>query len=152
MEQTSPNINNLVDHLFRHEAGKMVAVLSRLLGLQHLERAQDIVQDTLLQAMNSWSFNNIPQNPTAWLYRVAKNKAIDFLRQEQRWRTIGPEYAHRLQSEWTLSTTVNTVFLEKEVQDSQLRMMFACCHPAIPEESQVALTLKTLCGLSINEI
>src|SRR5688572_10987081 len=86
MEQTSPNINNLVDHLFRHEAGKMVAVLSRLLGLQHLERVQDIVQDTLLQAMNSWSFNNIPQNPTAWLYKVAKNKAIDFLRKERRWR------------------------------------------------------------------
>lgn len=146
------NISQLVDHLFRHESGKMVSVLSRLLGLKNLETAQDIVQDTLLQAMNTWRFNNIPDNPSAWLYRVAKNKAIDFLRREKKFKQLGPEYAYLLQSEYTLSPTVNNLFLENEIQDSQLRMMFACCHPAIPEESQVAFTLKTLCGLSTGEI
>ncbi|HET9745035.1 MAG TPA: sigma-70 family RNA polymerase sigma factor, partial [Chitinophagaceae bacterium] len=146
------NINQLVDHLFRHESGKMVAVLSKLLGLQSLETAHDIVQDTLLQAMTTWSFNGVPDNPSAWLCRVAKNKAIDFLRRERTIREINPRYSYLLQSEYTLSSTVTELFLETEMQDSQLRMMFACCHPAIPEESQIALTLKTLCGLSVNEI
>ena len=68
------SIRHTVDHLFRHEAGKMTAVLTRLLGLEQLETAQDIVQDTLLQAMTTWSFSSIPDNPGAWLYRVAKNK------------------------------------------------------------------------------
>jgi RNA polymerase sigma factor (sigma-70 family) len=150
--QGTPNIKQLVDHLFRHESGKMVSVLSRLLGLQNLETAQDIVQDTLLQAMNTWSYGKVPDNPPAWLYRVAKNKAIDFLRREKKFREISPQYAYLVQSEWTLSPTVNNLFVENEIQDSQLRMMFACCHPSIPEESQIALTLKTLCGLSVNEI
>jgi RNA polymerase sigma factor (sigma-70 family) len=146
------NITQLVDHLFRHEAGKMVAVLSRLLGLQNVETAQDIVQDTLLQAMGTWSYGNVPDNPSAWLYRVARNKAIDYLRREKRFREISPEYAYLLQSEYSLAPTVNQLFLEDEIQDSQLRMIFACCHPAIPEDSQIAFALKTLCGLSVSEI
>jgi RNA polymerase sigma factor (sigma-70 family) len=146
------NINQLVDHLFRHESGKMIAVLSRLLGLQNIEIAQDLVQDTLLQAMSTWSYTSIPDNPSAWLYRVAKNKAIDFLRREKKFKEVSPQYNYLLQSEYTLSSTVNDLFLENEIQDSQLRMMFACCHPSIQEESQIALTLKTLCGLSVNEI
>ena len=152
MDQTDKNVSHLVDHLFRHESGKMIAVLSRLLGLQNIEIAQDIVQDTLLQAMSAWSYKNIPDNPSGWLYRVAKNKAIDFLRREKKFREISPQYGYLLQSEYTLSSTVNNLFLENEIQDSQLRMMFACCHPAIAEESQIALTLKTLCGVSVNEI
>lgn len=114
--------------------------------------AQDIVQDTLLQAMNTWSYKTIPDNPAGWLYRVAKNKAIDYLRREKKFRDIGPEYARLVASEYSLSPTINNLFLENEIPDSQLRMMFACCHPLIPSESQVALTLKTLCGLSLNEI
>jgi RNA polymerase sigma-70 factor (ECF subfamily) len=151
MEQNK-NINQLVDHLFRHESGKMIAVLSRLLGLQNIEIAQDLVQDTLLQAMSTWSYKSIPDNPSAWLYRVAKNKAIDFLRKEKRFRGLSPQLSYLLESEYTLSATVNDLFLENEIEDSQLRMMFACCHPVIAEESQIALTLKTLCGLSITEI
>ena len=146
------NINQLVDHLFRHESGKMIAVLSRLLGLQNIEVAQDLVQDTLLQAMSTWSYKSVPDNPSAWLYRVAKNKAIDFLRREKRFRDISPQFSYLVESEYTLSSTVNNLFLANEIQDSQLRMMFACCHPAITEESQIALTLKTLCGLNVAEI
>jgi RNA polymerase sigma-70 factor (ECF subfamily) len=146
------NINQVVDHLFRHESGKMVSVLSRLLGLENLETAQDIVQDVLLQAMVTWSYKGIPQNPSAWMYRAAKNKAIDILRREKKFRQISPQYSYLLQSEYTLSSTITHLFLENEIQDSQLRMMFACSHPSIAEESQIALTLKTLCGLSTHEI
>jgi len=148
----SSNINKVVDHLFRHESGKMISVLSKLLGLQNLETAHDIVQDTLLQAMNTWKFTGIPDNPSGWLCRVAKNKAIDFLRRQKRFKDISPQYGYLLQSEYTLTPFVNSLFLEDEIQDSQLRMIFACCHPSIPQESQIALALKTLCGLSSAEI
>ncbi|HEU4861040.1 MAG TPA: sigma-70 family RNA polymerase sigma factor [Chitinophagaceae bacterium] len=147
-----PNVSKLIDHLFRHESGKMIAVLSGLLGLQNIEAAQDIVQDTLLQAMNTWAYNGVPENPSGWLYRVAKNKAVDLLRRRKKFREISPRYASLLESEYSLTPTVQNLFLENEIQDSQLRMMFACCHPAIAEESQLALTLKTLCGLSVSEI
>jgi RNA polymerase sigma-70 factor (ECF subfamily) len=152
MHHYPAQISQLVDHLFRHESGKMVSVLSRLLGFQNLETAQDIVQDTLLQAMNTWSYKGIPDNPSGWLYRVAKNKAIDFLRHEKKFKELSPRYAHLLESEYTLVPTLTNFFLENEMQDSQLRMMFACSHPAIAEESQIALILKILCGLSANEI
>jgi RNA polymerase sigma factor (sigma-70 family) len=150
--QSVETLHTTIDHLFRHESGKMVSVLSRLLGLKNIETAQDIVQDTLLKAMNTWGYKGIPDNPSAWLYRVAKNKAIDFLRRQKKFQEISPQYAYLVQSEYSLTSTVHNLFLENEIQDSQLRMMFACCHPSISEESQIALTLKTLCGLSINEI
>jgi RNA polymerase sigma factor (sigma-70 family) len=145
-----PEVQQLVGHLFRHEAGKMAAVLSRLLGFTNLETAEDIVQDTLLQAMNSWKIQGIPDNPSGWLYTVAKNKTLDVLRKQKR---IDHESQNvRLASEWTLMPSVNQMFLDKEIEDSQLRMMFACCHPSIPVESQIAIILKTLCGLHAHEI
>jgi RNA polymerase sigma-70 factor (ECF subfamily) len=119
------NINQLVSHLFRHEAGKMTAVLTRLLGFGSFEVAQDIVQDTLLKAMSTWSFKGIPENPAAWLYTVAKRKAVDIIRQQRVHTHHEEAIAKALQSEWTLSPAVNQLFLENEIEDSQLRMMFA---------------------------
>jgi RNA polymerase sigma factor (sigma-70 family) len=150
--ETLPTIQQTVDHLFRHESGRMVSVLSRLLGFQQLDMAHDIVQDTLLQAMNTWSYSGLPDNPSAWMYRVAKNKAIDLLRREKKFKEIAPQYSYLLQSEYTFTPTINSLFLENEIEDSQLRMIFACCHPHIAVESQIALALKALCGLSANEI
>ncbi len=145
-------VNQLVGHLFRHEAGKMAAVLTRLLGFQNINIAEDLVQDTLLQAMSVWKFKGVPGNPEAWLYTVARNKAIDYLRSEKRKQAVDDQLSVLLKSEWTLVPTVKNHFLNHEIEDSQLRMIFACCHPAIPYESQIALTLKTLCGLSVREI
>jgi len=145
-------VNQLVSHLFRHEAGKMAAVLTRLLGFQALDQTEDIVQDTLIQAMSTWKIKGIPENPSAWLYTVAKRKAVDLIRQQQSHQNHHSEIGRALKSEWTLTPTVNSLFLENEIEDSQLRMIFACCHPSIPYESQLALTLKTLCGLSTAEI
>lgn len=152
MDTSSVHINQQIDHLFRHESGKMIAVLSRILGIQQMETAQDIVQDTLLQAMNTWSFKGLPENPGAWLMKAARNKAIDLLRRQKRFNQISPEYAYLLRSGHSLEPALQELFLDHEIADSQLRMIFACCHPSIPEESQVALTLKTLCGLSAGEI
>jgi len=148
-----PSIHQTVDHLFRHESGKMIAVLSGLLGLQHLQAAEDIVQDTLFQALQTWTYNGMPKNPAGWLHRVARNKAIDFLRRNKHFQhNISPEYSYLLQSEEVLTPTDNLFFANEDIEDSQLRMIFACCHPAIPLESQLALALKTLCGLSTSEI
>jgi RNA polymerase sigma factor (sigma-70 family) len=148
-----PSIHQAVDHLFRHESGKLVSVLSRFLGLEHIETAHDIVQDTLLQAISTWTYHGLPENPSAWLNRVAKNKAIDYLRRGKNFKVhISPQYSYLLRSEYVLTPTVNQFFEEEEIQDSQLRMIFACCHPSIPQESQIALALKTLCGLSSAEI
>ncbi len=146
------SVNQVVSHLFRHEAGKMAAVLARMVGLQHLGIAEDIVQDTLLQALNVWKVKGIPENPQAWLYTVAKRKAIDVIRQRTSHAHIEKELALAFKSEWTLSPAIRHLFFEHEIEDSQLRMMFACCHSSIPYESQIALILKTLCGLSIAEI
>jgi RNA polymerase sigma factor (sigma-70 family) len=148
MEEHPAKINNLVDHLFRHESGKMVSVLTKMLGIKNLDVAQDIVQDTLLKAMTGWRYGNIPENPPAWLYTVARNKAIDYLRSHKASAKLELAESKLL----VLNSPVEELFLDSEIQDSQLRMIFACCHPAIPEESQIALALKTLCGLSIQEI
>jgi RNA polymerase sigma factor (sigma-70 family) len=150
MDENKPaHLNQLVDHLFRHESGKMVSVLTRMLGLENLDTAHDIVQDTLLKAMTQWRYGTIPENPPAWLYTVARNKAIDFLRAQKLARKVDLN-DHALNPD--ADVEIGSLFLEHEIQDSMLRMIFACCHPSIPEESQIALSLKTLCGLSAQEI
>jgi RNA polymerase sigma factor (sigma-70 family) len=147
-----PQVDKLVGHLFRTESGKMASVLTRVLGFSNYDTAEDIVQETLLKAVNTWKFKGIPENPQAWLYTVAKRKAIDALRLRKIRESVHHEIAEAIQSEWTLVPTVKQFFLDHEIEDSQLRMIFACCHPAIPYEAQLALTLKTLCGLSVSEI
>lgn len=140
--------NQLLTHFFRHEAGRMVSVLTCQLGFDRLELAEDIVQDTMVQALRSWPFRGIPDNPSAWLYRVARNKALDWIRREQSFRALSPAFQYEQEtSEWM----PENVF-ENDVTDSQLRMLFACCHPAIAFESQVAMCLKILCGLNVREI
>src|SRR5882672_338253 len=120
-------VHELVGHLFRHEAGKMASVLTRMLGFGAMELAEDIVQDTLLKAMSVWKFKGIPENPSAWLYTVAKRKAIDTLRQQHLHSQHLSEISQALKSEWTLGPTIKQLFLDNEIEDSQLRMMFACC-------------------------
>ncbi len=127
----------------------MAAVLTRMLGTEHFDTGEDIVQDTLLKAMESWRIRGIPDNPSAWMYKVAHNKAIDWVRSQQR------KAKSRLPNESDTQDPFvdeQSIFAEQEIEDSVLRMMFACCHPSIPAESQIALTLKTLGGLSAAEI
>src|SRR5258707_6461315 len=99
-----------VDHLFRHEAGKMVSVLTRIFGFPNIEQAEDIVQDTLVKALEVWKWGKIPDNPQAWLYKVAKNKALDLIRREKLKYKIENEIAILLKSEYSLAPLVNEMF------------------------------------------
>lgn len=139
-------------HLFRQEWGKLVAVLTKLFGPQNLQLAEDVVQDTLLKAFNTWKINGLPQNPSAWLFTVARNKAIDVLRQQKRQNEVSKNLTPLLQSEYSLVPTVQELVNTNTIDDDQLRMMFVCCHPALSTEAQVSLILKTLCGFSVTEI
>ena len=141
----------LTEHLFRHESGKMVATLTRVFGSARMDLAEDIAQETILAALEQWRFQR-PPNPAAWLHAVAKNKAIDFLRREQNFRKISGNIPSGLDVGAALTNAVGQVFLPHEIGDSQLRMMFAVCHPGLAEEGQIALILKTLSGFSVAEI
>ena len=148
------NITKLTDQLFRHEAGKMVAVLTKIFGTENLQLSEDTVQDTFVTAIRVWSLKGIPDNPSAWLFRAAKNKAIDVLRKNKFSTQIDFSNPERtlLQSEYTLTTVIEKLWQEDEIADDVLRMMYACCHPDIAEEAQVTLMLKTICGFSTTEI
>jgi RNA polymerase sigma-70 factor (ECF subfamily) len=145
-----PDMQQLVDHLFRHQSGKMIAVLTRIFGMHNLEMIEDVVQESFLRAMQTWTFNQLPDNPAGWLMQVARNRAIDIIRRQQHFQHYSQELATELQQETEL--TVQQFFGEAEIADSQLRMIFACCHPSLKEEDQVALTLKTVSGFGVTEI
>lgn len=145
-------INQLVENLFRHESGKLVSVLTKVLGADNIDLAEDVVQDAIIEAINQWTYKGVPENPTGWLYNVAKYKAINYVNKEKVRRKYSTEAANFLQSEWTAEPAINHFLSDKEIADDQLRMIFTCCHPAISPDSQIALTLKTLCGFSIPEI
>jgi RNA polymerase sigma factor (sigma-70 family) len=152
MLHTNTQIEQTVENLFRHEWGKLVAVLTKLFGPQNLQMAEDVVQDTLLKAFNSWKINGVPQNPSAWLFTVARNKAVDVLRQQKRHSEFSKSITPLLQSEYTLVPLVKEIINTDTIDDDQLRMMLVCCHPCLSAEAQVSLILKTLCGFNVAEI
>jgi RNA polymerase sigma factor (sigma-70 family) len=123
-----------------------------LFGPQNLQLAEDVVQDTLLTAFSNWKINGLPQNPSAWVFAVARNKAVDVLRQQKRKLHYAKNITPLLQSEYTLVPTVEEFVNTNTIDDDQLRMMFVCCHPCLSSEAQVSLILKTLCGFSVKEI
>jgi RNA polymerase sigma factor (sigma-70 family) len=140
------------DHLFRHEAGRMVATLTRLFGLHNLALAEDVVQDAFCRALEVWKLRGVPENPSAWLMKTAKNRALDVLRRERTARTFASDLGRLLQTEWTVANAVEEIFDPTGIQDDQLRMMFSCCDPRLPEAAQVMLVLQLLGGFSVREI
>ncbi len=141
-------VSGLVEHLFREESGKIIAALTGSFGLRNLELIEDAVQEALLKALRLWSFGNVPPNPPAWLMQVARNQMLDHLRRDRTWREKEDAISH----EHEKSQAPEEIFSDDEIRDDQLRMIFACCHPALARESQVALTLKILCGFDVAEI
>ncbi|MEQ8472724.1 MAG: sigma-70 family RNA polymerase sigma factor [Marinoscillum sp.] len=139
----NPSTSSLVDHFFRNEFGKVVTYLTGKFGVAHLEAAEDAVQDALMKAMQSWGYGKVPDNPTGWIIKVARNKLIDHLRRQQK-----VYYATQLPETETEEPTIS----EDLFKDEMVKMIFACCNPAISTEYQLILTLKILAGLSIREI
>jgi RNA polymerase sigma-70 factor (ECF subfamily) len=126
----------------------LVSVLTRIFGWRNFDLVEDMVQATLLDALHAWRVR-VPENPSGWVHRVAKNKILDALRRD----AIG----ERVRAEWAAARPMHAEgidewFLDTEIEDSQLRMIFACCHPHLARENQLALTLKALCGFGISEI
>jgi RNA polymerase sigma-70 factor (ECF subfamily) len=146
----SGEVSEVVEHLFRHESGKIVAILTRIFGIEHLSLAEDVVQETLARALQTWPFYGVPKNPAAWILRAARNLALDVVRRQKRFRDKEPEIIQLMEQATGVSDP--SASTPEEIQDDRLRLMFVCCHPAIPAEAQVALALKTLCGFSVTEI
>lgn len=142
----------LVDHLFRHQAGRMIATLVRVFGPRHIDLAEEVVQDALLKALQQWSYRGIPDNPTAWLIQVAKNRALDLLRRESSLQEKTDEITRAFAAQESLANQQLASQTISEQLDDTLGMIFMACHPAIPREGRVALTLKTVGGFGTSEI
>ncbi len=141
--------NELIPHLFRTEYRKIISVLCRLFGIEHIEIAEDIVNDTFLLASETWGQKGLPQNPTAWLYTVSKNKAKDILKHNTVFnQKIVPEIKYTESSSYETDIDLSN----KNINDSQLKMIFAVCHPCISTEAQIGLSLSILCGFGAEEI
>jgi len=141
--------NQLIPHLFRSEFSKIVSVLCKTFGLSNIQLAEDIVSDTFLKATETWGLKGIPDNPTAWLYKVAKNLTLDYFKREKIFvEKITPEFKNRHSN----ITEFEIDLSENNIEDSQLQMLFAVCNPIISTEAQIAMALKVLCGFGVNEI
>lgn len=151
MNRPSPDATTragqVAGHFFRHEGARLTATLTAHLGTHRLQLAEDVVQEALVRALQTWPYRGVPENPAAWLTQTAKNLALDFLRREQRWqeKEDGIAQAH---ARWLAAPASP----EEGIADDRLRMMFVCCHPQLSAESQTALALRTLCGFSAGEI
>jgi RNA polymerase sigma-70 factor (ECF subfamily) len=143
---------DLNDHLFRHESGRMVVALTRIFGVHNLPLVEDVVQHAFVRALEVWKLRGVPDNPSAWLMATARNRALDVLRGERTARTFAPELGRLLDTEWTIAPLVHEAFAAHTIRDEQLRMMFSCCHPQLPEVAQVALILNILCGFGADEV
>lgn len=141
--------DELIPHLFRTEYRKIVSVLCRRFGFDHIETAEDIASDTFLIAAQTWGYEGIPENPTAWLYTVAKNKAKNHLQRDSLFKnSIIPE----IQQTSSKLHEMEIDLSEHNINDSQLQMMFALFHPSLSAEAQIGLSLRILCGFGIEEI
>jgi RNA polymerase sigma factor (sigma-70 family) len=145
-------IAQLADHLFRHETGKLVSVLTGIFGIDRLQLAEDVVQESLVKAMQTWPYYGVPKNPAAWLTQTAKHLALDVIRREKLFSEKQPQIIAFVEQWASACAPEDAPAFEDEIKDRQLQLMFACCHPLIPQEAQIALALKTLCGFSPAEI
>jgi RNA polymerase sigma factor (sigma-70 family) len=141
--------NQLVEHFFRRESANLVSVLTRAYGIRRIDLVEDMVQVAMLEAMHTWKQGGVPENPAAWIHRVAKNRILDAMRRE---KTFEKAITLSGQSIDDQESIVEQWLEEEHLPDSLLRMMFVCCHPSLERKTQIALTLSTLCGFGVSEI
>lgn len=138
-------VNTAVDDVYRADWGRIVATLIRLCG--DFDVAEDAAQEAFAAAVKQWPNEGVPASPAAWIIQTAKHKAVDRLRRQTRFQEKAESYAQEQPT-----TTEQPELTDHEIPDDRLRLIFTCCHPALAPESQVALTLRTLCGLETDEI
>lgn len=146
------HVQETLDHLFRRQSGQMVAYLTRFFGPDHLDLSESVVQEALLKAVQTWPLQGIPENPAAWILRAAKNAAIDHLRKSRDMPEDGDTLQALADDLMRDEGMAESSAYANEMQDDQLKLLFICCHPSLPPEARIALTLKTLCGFSVTEI
>src|SRR3978361_2243601 len=129
-------VSQVVEHLFRHEGAKMVATLTGIFGVEHLHLAEDVVQEALARALQTWPFYGVPKNPPAWIMRASRNLALDVVRRQKVFREKEAEIVHLIEAANISPEASDSP--DEEISDDHLRMMFVCCHPLIPREAQVA--------------
>ena len=139
---------NLVENFFRHEYGRLVAMLSRRVGVEHIEVVEDAVQSALMTALQSWTHGGLPDNPSAWVFQVALNEIRGQFRLQANRNILLSRYIQEID----LNNNEPTIYLSSEVADDLLRMLFICCDKSIPVDSQLVFALKMLCGFSTEEI
>lgn len=145
-------VPRLTEHLFRHESGKLVSVLTGIFGIDRLQLVEDVVQEALIRAFQTWPYDGIPANPAAWLMQTARNRALDAIRREKLFHSRQTSITASIEQRLAEHAANDGPKFDDEIQDDRLRLIFACCHPTLPPEAQTALALKTLCGLSSGEI
>src|SRR5438105_15401830 len=128
--QEPAGVSQLVEHLFRDESGKMVATLTGIFGIEHWNLAEDVVQEALARALQTWPYRGVPENPAAWIMRASRNLALDVVRREKVFRGKEPEIAHLIEHSRSRLPEAE-ISPENEIGDDRLRMMFVCCHPVI---------------------
>lgn len=128
----------------------MVATLARIFGVEHLTLAEDVVQEALARALQTWPFYGVPRNTSAWIMHAARNLALDVVRRRKLFQSKRAEIIRLMDA--GEAQPDEAIFSDAEIVDDRLRLMFVCCHPAIPLDARVALTLKTLCGFGLTEI
>ena len=142
--------NTLIPHLFRSEYSKIVAVLCKTYGFSTIDLAQDIVSETFLKATETWGLKGIPENPSAWLYTVAKNKTKDYFKREKIYTTkIETELKNNSEN---ISQPKEIDLSPSNITDSELQMLFTVCNPILSNQAQIALALRVLCGFGVDEI
>ncbi|MCB1045196.1 MAG: sigma-70 family RNA polymerase sigma factor [Acidobacteria bacterium] len=150
--QDDSQLNPLIERIFRNEHKHLVSVLTRIFGPHNLALAEDVVQESFMAALTHWQLHGLPDNPSAWLMRTGRNRAVDAIRKTRTQVSYAHDLTMYLESEYTLSRTVQEAFDRTEINDDLLRMIFMCCRPEISTENSVTLILKTLLGLSVSSV
>ncbi|WP_430612082.1 RNA polymerase sigma factor [Flavobacterium sp. JP2137] len=144
--RTNAEIDKLTHHLFRENSGKMMGILSKVFGVQHIDVIADAVQDTFETAIVRWRFSGLPENPTAWLIKVAKNKAINAIKRHEKWDN------KPLMEREDFACHANWEYTDAQIIDAQLQLLLLCCKPGLSKKNQIAISLHILCGFGVSEI
>jgi len=150
LKQTTEQLSKTVETIYRSESGRVLATLVRLLG--DLDLAEEAMHEAFAAALESWPQTGIPEKPRPWLISTARFKAIDGMRRRARFDRSQKDLALHMEARSTEASLEDQQLADEEIEDDRLRLIFTCCHPALPPEGQVALTLREVCGLTTEEI